>query len=165
MSAPLIEGPFWYRTRIRRLGPAAALIPPAILGVIAIGALKVFDGAWSGAVGLIAGVRCSRLWWSIFVGANRAVRWRSRIGRDGALVGVLAIASGTRNPMATWSDYWRQYFGCAVASGWVLRRPPRVGEVVGQHSSDRRRPHARRHQSRSASNLSARCGHPVRSST
>lgn len=126
MSAPLIEGPFWYRTRIRRLGPAAALIPPAVLGVIAIAALKMFDGAWSGAIGLIAGVCAapgllvvgapfgSRSLYPLAI-AGSAVMW--------ALVGVLASRRATRNPMATWSDYWRQCFwlcggiwlGCCAA--------------------------------------------------
>jgi hypothetical protein len=117
MSAPLIEGPFWYRTRIRRLGPFAALIPPSILGAIALLALRAFDGAWSGAVGLIAGVCAAP--GLLVVGApfgskslyplaivGSAVMW--------VLVGVLASRRATRNPMATWSDYWRQFFAmCA----------------------------------------------------
>lgn len=125
-SAPLIEGPFWYRSRIRRLGPIAALIVPATLGVIAILALKVFEGPWSGAIGLIAGVCAAP--GLLVVGApfgdtslyplaiaGSAVMW--------VLVGVLASRRCTRNPMATWTDYWRQFFwlcagiwlGCGAA--------------------------------------------------
>ena len=117
MSAPLIEGPFWYRSRIRRLGPFAGLIVPATLGLIAIVVLKFFDGAWSGAVGLIAGVCAAP--GLLVVGApfgdsshyplaiaGSAVMWM--------LVGLLASRRCTRNPMATWTDYWRQFFGlCA----------------------------------------------------
>jgi hypothetical protein len=41
------------------------------------------------------------------------------------LVGLLASRRATRNPMATWADYWRHYawmcggiwLGCAVALG------------------------------------------------
>jgi hypothetical protein len=117
MSAPLIEGPFWYRSRIRRLGPFAGLIVPATLGLIAIVVLRFFDGAWSGAVGLIAGVCAAP--GLLVVGApfgdsshyplaiaGSAVMWM--------LVGLLASRRCTRNPMATWTDYWRQFFGlCA----------------------------------------------------
>ncbi len=111
-ALPLIEGPRWYRTRIRVWGPFLALIAPAIVGAIAYFSLQWFDTAWSGAVGLIFGVMAApallaagapfgdRDLYPIAVGAS-ALLW--------LLVGVLASRRATRNPMATWGDFWRHY--------------------------------------------------------
>ena len=125
-SAPLIEGPFWYRSRIRRLGPIAGLIVPATLGVIALLSLKVFEGAWSGAVGLIAGVCAAP--GLLVVGAPFGDSSRYLLAIAGSavmwvLVGALAARRSTRNPVATWTDFWRQFFwlcagiwlGCCAA--------------------------------------------------
>ena len=109
---PLVEGPRWYRSRIRLWGPFAALIVPAIVGAIAYGSLHLSDTAWSGAVGLIGGVFAApgllaagapfgdRDLYPLAVLAS-AVMWM--------LVGFLASRRATRNPMATWPDFWRHY--------------------------------------------------------
>jgi hypothetical protein len=55
-AAPLIEGPRWYRTRIRTFGPPLGLLVPAVVGAIAYLSLQWSDTSWSGAVGLIGGV-------------------------------------------------------------------------------------------------------------
>ncbi len=126
--APLTEGPRWYRTRIRRWGPPLGLVVPGILGAIAYAALQLSDAAWSGAVGLIGGVCAAP--GLLLVGAPfgehdlyglaiaaSALLW--------LLVGFLASRRATRNPMATWNDYWRHFawmcggiwLGCCVALG------------------------------------------------
>lgn len=111
-NAPLVEGPRWYRSRIRTLGPPAGLIVPAIVGAIAIVSLRWFDGPVSGFVGLVGGVFAAPAllvagapfgddgMYPIAVGAS-ALLW--------VLVGFLASRRSTRNPMATWGDYWRHY--------------------------------------------------------
>ena len=111
-GTPLVEGPRWYRSRIRTWGPFAALIVPSIVGAIASLTLRLFDTAWSGAVGLIGGVFAApallaagapfgdRDLYPIAIAAS-VVLW--------LLVGVLASHRATRNPVATWSDYWRHY--------------------------------------------------------
>lgn len=108
-----------------------------MLGGIAWAALRVSDAGWSGAVGLIAGVCAAPALlaagapfgddglYPIAVAAS-AVMW--------LLIGWLAARKATRNPMATWRDYWRHYswlFGgiclgaCAAlaVSAWVVADP------------------------------------------
>lgn len=121
VHAPLVEGPRWYRSRIRTLGPFAALIVPAIVGAIAYLSLQWFDSALSGAVGLVGGVFAApallvagapfgdRDLYPFAVVAS-AVMWM--------LVGFLAARRATRNPMATWSDFWRHY-AWLCAGVWV----------------------------------------------
>jgi hypothetical protein len=93
-------------------GPPAALIAPAIVGAVAYFSLRLFDTAWSGAVGLIGGVFAApallaagapfgdRGLYPLAVAAS-ALLW--------LLVGLLAARRATRNPMATWADFWRHY--------------------------------------------------------
>jgi len=85
---------------------------PGIVGGIAYLSLRLFDTAWSGAVGLIGGVWAApallaagapfgdREMYPLAVAAS-ALLW--------ILVGLLAARQATRNPMATWSDFWRHY--------------------------------------------------------
>ena len=56
MSRYVFEGPRWYRSRIRSRGPFLALVPPAVLGVLSLLLLNVFDGKTSGYGGLLLGV-------------------------------------------------------------------------------------------------------------
>ncbi|MGZ0193650.1 MAG: hypothetical protein ACKVG5_15130 [Acidimicrobiales bacterium] len=116
-DAPLIDGPRWYRTRIRSRGPLLGLLLPALLGGASYAALLLSDAAWSGAVGLIGGALAApgllitgapfgdRAMYPIAVGAS-AVAW--------ILVGWIASRRATRNPLATWNDYWRHYFWMAA---------------------------------------------------
>lgn len=116
-----MEGPRWYRSRVRTWGPFAALIAPAIVGAIAYFSLRLFDTAWSGAIGLIGGVWAApallaagapfgdRDMYPIAVAAS-ALLW--------ILVGLLAARRATRNPMATWVDFWRHY-AWMCAGIWV----------------------------------------------
>jgi hypothetical protein len=111
-GTPLVEGPRWYRSRIRTWGPFAALIVPSIVGAIAYLSLRLFDTAWSGAVGLIGGVFAAPA--LLAAGAPFGDRglYPVAIAASGLLwllVGVLASRRATRNPVATWSDYWRHY--------------------------------------------------------
>jgi len=109
---PLVEGPRWYRARLRTWGPVAALIVPGIVGGIAYLSLRLFDTAWSGAVGLIGGVWAApallaagapfgdRDMYPLAIVAS-ALLW--------VLVGLLAARRATRDPTATWRDFWRHY--------------------------------------------------------
>ncbi|WP_394943082.1 hypothetical protein [uncultured Ilumatobacter sp.] len=120
-DAPLIDGPRWYRIRIRSWGPLLGLLFPALIGGTSYATLYQSDAAWSGAIGLIGGVVAApglliagapfgdRSMYPIAVAAS-AVAW--------VLVGFLASRRATRHPLATWSDYWRHYFWMA-AGIWV----------------------------------------------
>jgi hypothetical protein len=93
-------------------GPFLALIAPAVVGAVAYFSLQWSDTAWSGAVGLIFGVFAApallaagapfgdRDLYPLAIAAS-AVLW--------LLIGVLASRRATRNPMATWADFWRHY--------------------------------------------------------
>lgn len=108
----MLEGPRWYRSRIRTLGALAGLLAPAVMGAIAILSLRLFDGPVSGTIGLVGGVFAAPALlivgapfgdndiYPIAVGAS-AILW--------LLTGYLAARRATRHPFATWNDYWRHY--------------------------------------------------------
>lgn len=117
----MLEGPRWYRSRIRSFGPVVGLAVPAVIGAIALVSLRWFDGVVSGAVGLIGGVSAAPA--LLAVGAP--------FGDDGLypiavlasvalwlIVGMIASRRATRDPFATWSDFWRHFLWLA-AGIWV----------------------------------------------
>jgi hypothetical protein len=128
MSRHVYEGPRWFRLRIRSRGPFLAVIPPAILGVIALVALRLFDGRLSGYVGLITGVMAAPALLAVGAPFSDSSLYPIGIALSAMLwliVGAVAARRTTRNPMAGWSDYWRTFswlaagiwLGVAVALG------------------------------------------------
>ena len=85
---------------------------PGALGIAAFAILRLFDTAWSGAVGLVGGVMAAP--GLLFVGApfrDRAI-YPLAVLASGLLwvaIGFVASRRATRNPTADWSDYWRHY--------------------------------------------------------
>ena len=127
---PVYEGPRWYRERIRRYGPLLALVVPAVLG--AVGRVRArpvrrpgerVDRAdprrLRGARPAVVGVpfASSDTWYPIGIALSVPL-W--------LVVGYLAARTATRNPVATWRDFWRAYRWLAVGV-WVgvARRPDR----------------------------------------
>jgi hypothetical protein len=111
-APPVVEGPRWYRSRIRVLGPFAALIPPAIIGAVAVLSLRAFDGPWSGGVGLIGGVLAAPALLAVGAPFGDSKLYPLAIAASVVLwllVGVLASRRATRSPMADWADFWRHY--------------------------------------------------------
>jgi hypothetical protein len=112
MTEPVYEGPTWYRARIRRFGPVLALVVPALLGAIALLVLEFTDGTPSGVTVLVTGL-CAAPGLLAFGGplatssdrpigiAISIVLW--------LLVGTVASRVATRNPVATFTDFWRAY--------------------------------------------------------
>jgi hypothetical protein len=99
------------------LGPLLALVPPGVLGVVAWAALRASDDRWSGVVGLFGGV----------IAAPGLLVAGAPFGNDSTyrlaviasaplwiLVGFAASRRSTRSPMATWSDFWREYSWLAL---------------------------------------------------
>ena len=99
----------------------AALIVPGIVGAVAYLSLRLFDTAWSGAVGLVAGVFAAPVLLAVGAPFGDKDLYPLAIGASvllWLLVGVLASRRATRNPMATWGDFWRHY-AWMCAGIWV----------------------------------------------
>lgn len=108
----VVRGPHWYRTRIRRFGPFLALLLPAVVGLLAICALRFADGLASGWTGLVLGVCAAPGLLVIGVPFASTSTYPVGIAISVVLwlvVGVLAARVATRNPVASFTDYWRAY--------------------------------------------------------
>ncbi len=135
-SAPLTAGPRWYRRRIRTLGPLFGLVPMAILGVVAIAALRIGDGRTSGLIGLVAGSAAAP--GLLVAGAPFADESTFPLAIVGSIplwivLGSVAAWRSTRRPVAGWSDYGRELFWLSLAV--VLGAVVAVGvaaAIVGQ---------------------------------
>ena len=117
MSRHVYEGPRWFRLRIRSRGPFLAVIPPALLGAVAIVVLRLFEGRTSGYVGLTTGVMSAP--GLLAVGAPFSDSSLYPVGVAVSvmlwlIVGAVAARRTTRNPMAGWSDFWRTFFWLAA---------------------------------------------------
>lgn len=89
-----------------------ALLIPGAVGAIAYGSLQMSDAAWSGPVGLIGGYYAAPT--LLAIGAPFADRSVYPLAAGAAavmwlLIGMLASRRATRNPMASWGDFWRHY--------------------------------------------------------
>jgi hypothetical protein len=116
MPTYVYEGPRWFRSRIRSRGPFLAVIPPAILGAIALFALEYFEGKISGYVGLICGVFAAPGLLAVGVPFSGEDVYAIGITLSVLLwliVGAIAARRATRNPMASWSDFWRTFWWLA----------------------------------------------------
>ena len=87
-------------------------MPPGIIGVIAWMALRLAEGRTSGLIGLVGAVIAAPA--LLVVGAPFAddTRYPLAVIASGVMwmvIGLIAARRATRSPMATWSDYWRQY--------------------------------------------------------
>ncbi len=138
MSRYVYEGPRWFRSRIRSRGPFLAVVPPAVLGLLAIIVLKLFDGKLSGYVGLLLGVFAAP--GLLVIGAPFSDRSLYPIGVTISVllwlvVGAVAAHRTTRNPMASWADFWRNYAWLAAgiwlgALGALLVARVAVGDLI-----------------------------------
>jgi hypothetical protein len=130
----LTGGPRWYQRRIRVFGPFLALLVPGLVGAAAYAALKMSDAAWSGTFGTAASYFAAPALLAIGGPLADAALKPLAMGASALmwlLAGVLASRRATRNPFATWSDFWRHYswmlFGIwvgvmmalAIASAWI----------------------------------------------
>jgi hypothetical protein len=121
MTDHVYAGPQWYRARIRLFGPLLALVVPAALGAVALLALELFDGLASGWTGLVLGVCAAPGLLAIGVPFASTSDYWIGIAISVALwlvVGVIASRIATRNPVATFSDFWRAYRWLA-AGVWI----------------------------------------------
>lgn len=118
MSRPryVIEGPRWFRTQIRNRGPFIALVPPLIMGALALALLNLFESSTTGMTGLVLGFFAAPALPAVGAPFSSSSLYPLAIGISVALwlmLGLIAARRATRDPMATWSDYWRNYWWLA----------------------------------------------------
>jgi hypothetical protein len=121
MSRTVPEGPRWFRLRIRSRGPFVAVLPPMVLGLFALLVLRLFDGKVSGYVGLIFGVFAAPALLAVGAPFSDSSLYQIGVAFSAMLwliVGAIAARRTTRNPMATWPDFWRT-FGWLAGGIWV----------------------------------------------
>ncbi len=115
MSRHVYEGPRWFRLRIRSRGPFLAVLPPLALGLFSLLVLRLFDGKLSGYVGLVCGVFAAPLLLAVGAPFSDSSLYPIGVALSAMLwlvVGAIAARRTTRNPMASWGDFWRTY-------GWL----------------------------------------------
>jgi hypothetical protein len=121
MSRHVPEGPRWFRVRIRSRGPFVAVIPPLLLGLFALLVLRLFDSKVSGYLGLIAGVFAAPALPAVGAPFSDSSLYPIGVALSAMLwliVGAIAARRTTRNPMATWADFWRT-FGWLAGGVWA----------------------------------------------
>ena len=96
-----------------------------MIGVLSFAALKFSDASWSGAVGLLGIVAAAPLLLAVGAPFGDSSRYFLAIVASGVLwfgIGWLAAFRATRNPLATWNDFWRHYLWMAggIVGGAVL---------------------------------------------
>jgi hypothetical protein len=114
---PVPLGPRAYRSKLRGTGPAVALVPPAVLGLISLLLLRGHTSLVRGIAGFLTAVLAApgllvagaplRSGRAVYLGAvaGSAVLWM--------IVGAIAANRATRMPVASWRDYWREYLWLA----------------------------------------------------
>ena len=112
-----MAGPRWYRSRIRAFGPLLGVVPMALLGGIALLALRLGDGRLSGLVGLIGGVSAAP--GLLLAGAPLASSDNYPLAVVASVplwivLGLIASRRATTHVVASWRDYWRELTFLAV---------------------------------------------------
>ena len=115
-----MAGPRWYRARIRWFGPWLGLVPMAILGGLALLALRLGDGRLSGLIGLIGGVSAAP--GLLVAGAPLASSGNYPLAVFASVplwlvLGLIASRRATANAVASWRDYWRELMFLTIAVG------------------------------------------------
>jgi hypothetical protein len=121
---PVRGGPLAYRKRLRRLGPLLGLLAPAAVLLLAVAfratspdqgidGIKAAFSSWVLVLLALPTATAAGLPWTtsgdglLVAGATSAVAW--------AGIGWLAALRATRQPVATWRDWAKEYAVLAVA--------------------------------------------------
>ena len=119
MSRPryVVDGPRWIRSRIRGKGPFLALGPPLVLGAVSLVLLNAFTSRASGVAGLVLGFFAAPALPALGAPFSDSSRYPAAVGISvllWLLVGLISARRATRNPMASWADYWRTFWWLAA---------------------------------------------------
>ena len=115
---PVPLGPRAYRTKLRSSGPFVALLPPGVLGAVALLLLRSHTSLVRGVAGFLAAVLAAP--GLLVVGAplrsGRGVYLAAIVGSAvlWMLIGAIAARRATRVPVASWRDFWREYLWLAI---------------------------------------------------
>ena len=117
-DGPVVEGPQWYRSRLRRWGWLAGLAPMVLIGGAAWIVLRVGEGRASGLFGLAAGVTAAP--GLLVAGAPFASSstYPLAVAASAPLwcaLGLVAARRATVSPVAGWFDYARELLWLTVA--------------------------------------------------
>jgi hypothetical protein len=108
----VIDGPRWFRMQIRHRGPLYALAPPLGAGLIALLCINLFEAQITGGLGLALAYFAAPVLPMLGAPFSPSDRHPLAIAISAllwVLVGYIAARRSTRNPMATWTDFWRDY--------------------------------------------------------
>lgn len=109
-----------HRRRVRRGGPVAALVLPAMLAAMAVVALWGNTAWWRGALGLVAAMAAAPLLPLVGVpaagGFARLVAGGAASAMLWTVLGAVAARRATRTPGASWPEWRREYRRLAVGA-------------------------------------------------
>jgi hypothetical protein len=113
----VVEGPRWFRNQIRGKGPFLALGPPLVIGAVSLLLLNAFSTRTTGMTGLVLGFFAAPALPALGAPFSDSSRYPVAIAASVVLwliVGLISARRATRNPMASWSDYWRTFWWLAA---------------------------------------------------
>ncbi len=106
---------------MRQRGPVAGLVLPAAIGLLGLLLLRNNTQPWRGLGGFLLAIFAAPA--LLVAGAPLTTGHSYTLALLGScalwiLLGTVASRMATRTPVATWRDYWREYFWLAGAV-WI----------------------------------------------
>lgn len=95
-----------------------ALVPPALLGAVALVVLWIGSGRLSALIGLLAGVTAAPGLLAVGAPIAEQSTYPAAIVASivfWAVLGLVAAWRATRRPVASWRDFWTAYLWLAIA--------------------------------------------------
>lgn len=117
-SLPVVpDGPLAFRYRIRRLGALVGLVPAGLLAAGSYFALHDNTTTTRGVVGFAAAVLAAPALLAfgapLATGSSKLVLAAAVSMFLWLAIGMVAARRATRSPVATWRDFWREFFWMA----------------------------------------------------
>jgi hypothetical protein len=113
------DGPRAHRRDLRTQGPWAALVAPAVAGLVASVLLWNSVSAWRGALGLLLAVAAAPLLPLFGAPLVDGTRMLAAVAASAALwcaIGTWSARRATRNPVASWPEWRREYRRLALGA-------------------------------------------------
>ncbi len=110
------RGPKAYRRNVRRRGPLAGMLLPALIGLMAMMLLRNNTEAWRGIAGFLLAIVAAPVLLVSGAPLTTGHSYTLALLASAALwvlLGTIAARLATRTPVATWRDYWREFLWLA----------------------------------------------------